>query len=68
MTGEPTPWPTCPERGNVLGIELDCVLPELHDLDGQPEHETSDGMRWKITFTTHSGERYTLRGRKIADD
>jgi hypothetical protein len=57
-------WPTCPERISVLGMALDCTLPELHDLDAQPEHEASNGTRWSVTLTMHDGQRITLRGRR----
>ena len=62
------PWPRCPERIEVLGMPLDCTLPELHDLDGEPEHVSSEGTRWSVTLTTHSGERITLRGRRLPEE
>jgi hypothetical protein len=58
---ELTPWPRCPATIEVLGMHLDCTLPELHDLDGEAEHHASDGCRWVYTVTTPSGPRITLR-------
>lgn len=41
-------WPTCPSRITMFGLDLRCVLPQHHLMDGADEHETEDGMRWVL--------------------
>ena len=56
------PWPSCPATCAVLGMTLDCTLPELHDLDAQPEHAATCGTHWRVTWVSPTCPRITLRG------
>lgn len=44
-------WPVCGERIVVFDLDLCCVLPRNHQLDGEREHCDESGTRWSWAIT-----------------
>lgn len=54
-------WPPCHSMIEVLGIDLACILPLGHEMDGARFHENVEGVQW-WTKASNLGENWVEVG------